>query len=75
MKKVIDIKGMTCSHCSRRVDKALNNLEGVKAKVNLKKNQATISYGGVLTDEVIKEAVKNAGYEVTAINEKKGFFS
>lgn len=75
MKKIVKIKGMTCGHCSARVDKALNELEGVKAKVDLKKNLAIVSHDGTLADDRLKEAVENAGYEVTAISQKKGLFS
>ncbi|MGC3978531.1 MAG: cation transporter [Paludibacteraceae bacterium] len=36
MEKILKIKGMSCSHCAMRVEKALNKIEGVVAKVDLK---------------------------------------
>lgn len=30
MKKVLKIEGMMCSHCTGRVDKALNDMDGSK---------------------------------------------
>lgn len=74
MKKIVEIKGMTCEHCQRRVDKALNDIEGIEAKVNLKKNNATLNYSKDVDDQVIKDAIDEAGYEVTSIKEKKGLF-
>lgn len=32
MKKIMEIKGMTCEHCQARVEKALNSIDGVEAK-------------------------------------------
>lgn len=75
MKKIIDIKGMTCAHCQAAVEKALNGIDGVEAKVDLKKNQATVNLQKEIADEVLKEAIEEAGYEVTSITVKKGLFN
>ena len=40
MKKEMLIEGMSCMHCSGRVEKALNGLDGVNAKVDLEKKTA-----------------------------------
>ncbi len=74
MKKIIEIKGMTCEHCQARVDKVLNGIDGIKAKVELKKNRAFATYSKDIADQVIKDAIEDAGYEVTSIKEKKGLF-
>ena len=66
MTKVVKVDGMTCGHCSARVEKALNELEGVTAKVDLDKAEATVS--GEVTDELIRETITEAGYEVVSIN-------
>lgn len=67
MKKIIHITGMSCKHCQARVEKALNTLEGTKAKVDLKKNLATVSMRSEITDVQLREAVEDAGYEVESI--------
>ncbi len=72
MKKILTIEGMTCGHCAARVEKALNTLPGVKAKVNLSKKQAAVS--GDATAEQLTKAVEDAGYKVTSVLEKKGLF-
>jgi copper ion binding protein len=75
MKKIIEIKGMSCGHCQARVEKALNELDGVEAKVELKKNRAVVNLTKDVEDQVLTDAVTEAGYEVVSVNEKKGLFS
>ena len=75
MKKVIEINGMSCGHCQARVEKALNAITGVEAKVELKKNRAVVNLKSEVPDETLKNAVTEAGYEVVSIAEKKGLFS
>ena len=67
MKKTIKIEGMMCSHCTGRVDKALNALDGVTATVSLEDKVAYVTVDGAVTDEELKKAVVDAGYEVTGI--------
>ncbi|HZJ86046.1 MAG TPA: cation transporter [Erysipelotrichaceae bacterium] len=65
MEKIVKIEGMTCGHCSGRVDKALNALHGVSATVDLENNQAVVS--GDVSDEVITSTITEAGYKVVSI--------
>ena len=51
MKKLLAIEGMTCEHCQARVEKALNGIEGVQAKVNLKHKEATVTLSRDVPDE------------------------
>jgi len=74
MKKEITVNGMSCGHCQARVEKALNAIPGVEAKVDLKKKTATVSLSGEVADEVLMNAVREAGYDPVAIKEKKGLF-
>ena len=68
MKKTMIVEGMSCGHCSARVDKALNALEGVKATVDLESKTAAIETTGAVTDEQLKAAVVEAGYEVASLD-------
>lgn len=43
MEKILQIKGMSCMHCSARVEKALNSIDGVEAKVDLETNTAKVN--------------------------------
>lgn len=75
MKKIIEINGMSCEHCQARVEKVLNEIDGVEAKVELKKNRAIVNLKENVDDNKLKEAITEAGYEVVSITEKKGLFS
>ena len=65
--RTVVIDGMTCEHCKARVESRLNSLDGVLAKVNLKRKTAVVSMEKDVEDEVIKKAIENAGYEVIEI--------
>lgn len=65
--RTVVIDGMTCEHCKARVESRLNSLDGVLAKVNLKRKTAVVSMEKDVEDEVIKKAIENAGYEVIDI--------
>ncbi len=75
MKKIIEINGMSCGHCQARVEKVLNEIDGVNAKVELKKNRAIVNLSKEVSDQTLKDAVMEAGYEVGSVTEKKGLFS
>lgn len=74
MKKVIEIKGMSCGHCQARATKALNGIDGVDAKVDLKKNQAVVNLASDVADQVFIDALSEVDLEVVSIGEKKGLF-
>ena len=67
MKKTINIYGMMCSHCTGRVEKALNEINGVHATVSLEDACAYVEVDENVTDEMLADAVSHAGYEVTEI--------
>ncbi|MCQ4894774.1 heavy metal translocating P-type ATPase [Anaerotruncus sp. DFI.9.16] len=68
MKKTMVIEGMSCGHCSARVEKALNALDGVTAKVDLEAKTASIETEGRVSDEQMKAAVTDAGYDVVSLS-------
>lgn len=68
MKKEMVIEGMMCGHCSARVEKALNAIDGVSAKVDLDKKTAYIELSKDVADDVLKNAVTEADYEVVSIS-------
>lgn len=75
MKKIIEINGMSCGHCQATVEKALNGIAGVEAKVELAKKRAIVKLQQGVEDSVLSEAVTEAGFEVVSITEKKGLFA
>ena len=67
IEKTLKIKGMSCGHCSARVEKVLNAIDGVEAKVDLESNSAKLTLSRDISDEVIKKAVDDIGYEVVEV--------
>lgn len=67
MKKEMIVEGMSCMHCSGRVEKALNEIDGVSAKVDLEKKTAYVDLTKDVSDEVLSKAVTDAGYDVVSI--------
>ena len=67
MKKTMKIEGMMCGHCTGRVDKALNALEGVQAEVSLEDKAAYLTISGDVSDELLKKTVEDEGYQVVEI--------
>ena len=67
MKKSILIDGMMCAHCQGHVSKALNALDGVSAEVSLEDKAAYVTLTKEVSDEVLRQAVADAGYTVTGI--------
>ncbi|MBR5341311.1 MAG: copper-translocating P-type ATPase [Erysipelotrichaceae bacterium] len=65
MNKVVTIEGMMCEKCVAHVAEALKAL-GAEVKVSLEEGKAYLNDTG-LTDQQIKEAVTEAGYNVVAI--------
>lgn len=65
--KTLVIEGMRCPHCSARVEKALGELSGVSAKVDLGAKTATVTMKKERTDDELKKAVEELGFTVTEI--------
>ena len=65
--KIIHIDGMMCTHCTGRVEKALNDLPGVEATVDLDSKSAAVTCTPDVSDDTLRQAVEDAGYHVTDI--------
>lgn len=65
--KTIKIEGMSCEHCSARVETVLNEIDGVTAKVNLEEKTATVELSKEITDDALSKTIANAGYTVVEI--------
>lgn len=68
MNKKIYIEGMSCGHCVKHVEEALKELPGVKSvNVSLQDKVADLELTQDISDEEIKAAIDDAGYEVVKI--------
>lgn len=64
-KTVLKIEGMHCSGCSTRLERVLNGIECVSAKVSLENKNASVEYDTQkVTLNQICEAIEDAGFEV-----------
>ena len=63
---ILKINGMKCTGCSRRVERALKNTDGIEsASVNLETREAHISYNkDLVTYDKICETIVDLGFEV-----------
>lgn len=68
MTKIITIEGMSCQNCVKHVTNALNDIKGVtNVKVNLENKQAFVDVTDEVTDDILIEAITDAGYDVVNI--------
>ncbi|MCI7803450.1 MAG: heavy metal translocating P-type ATPase [Erysipelotrichaceae bacterium] len=68
MEKTLKIEGMMCGHCEMHTKKALEALEGVtKAEVSYKTGTAVVTLEKNISDDILKQAVLDQGYQVTDI--------
>ena len=59
----LPIEGMTCASCANRIERNLNELEGVSATVNFATESARVEYDtGTVAPEQLLGAVESAGY-------------
>lgn len=58
----LDVDGMSCGACARRVANKLNKLEGVRASVDFGSKVAIIEADSAVSVSELCEAVQNAGY-------------
>lgn len=68
MTKTMKIEGMMCGHCEMHTKKALEALDGViSAEVSHTEGTAIITLEKDISDDVLKQAVEEQGYQVTGI--------
>ena len=65
MEKKVIIEGMMCMHCRAHAEKALNAIPGATATVDLDSKTAIVT--GDVSDDAIRAAIAEAGYEVISI--------
>ena len=70
MKKQLKVEGMMCQNCVKHVTKALEGVPGATdVQVSLENKSAAVTVPEMTSDDVLKAAVEEAGYEVTEIRD------
>lgn len=68
MKKVVTVDGMMCMHCVSHVKEALSKVAGVSdVEVSLDDKTATLYCEDSVTDQMLMDAVKEAGYTPVSV--------
>lgn len=69
MEKVIGIDGISCQHCVKSVTKALNAIAGCQViEVSLELKQAKVKVEPQVSDEMLKQAIVDDGFECRSIS-------
>ena len=69
MTKTMIIEGMMCTHCTGRVEKTLAAIDGVSAvEMSLEGKSATLTLSKDVDDQVLTDAITEAGYEVVSVS-------
>ena len=67
--KTIDVDGMTCEKCIFKVVRALEKVDGVKlAAASLEQQSARVGLKENISDDVLREAIRKAGYTAGAVS-------
>ncbi len=66
--KTMTVEGMMCPHCEATVKKTLEAISGVEsAKPSFKSGKVEVVLSAPVADEILRSAVENDGYKVTAV--------
>jgi Cu+-exporting ATPase len=65
------VQGMTCAACAARIEKTLNEIDGVEAAVNYATETAMVAYDGESqSKEVVLQAISNIGYSAHPVDDE-----
>ena len=61
--RIFEVTGMHCGHCEAHVKEMIEKIDGVQsAEASHKKNRVIVIADEKVTDEMIKNAIKEAGF-------------
>lgn len=61
------VEGMHCENCKNRIERAINEMDGAVAKVDLKKKRAVISMDREIASEEFVHRIENLDFQVTEV--------
>ena len=69
MTTTLSVSGMRCGKCVDKIEKFIGEIEGVSLiDVNLEKSQVKIEFNAPATQELISEAILDAGFGIDEHN-------
>ena len=66
---IVQIEGMHCQNCKNRIERKLNELDGVVSKVNLEKKEARVSYYQQVDQATICDVIERLDFKVVSIRQ------
>lgn len=64
VKQVINVDGMSCSHCAKKVENSLKEVDGVlKVSVNLDKKEVIITSKFEIDTSLLRKKIEDLGYK------------
>ena len=64
IKQVIGVDGMSCSHCAKKVENSLKEVDGViKVSVNLDKKEVIITSKFEIDASLLRKKIEDLGYK------------
>ena len=65
------VQGMTCAACAARIEKTLNDIDGVEAAVNYATETAMVAFNGeALSQDAVLTAISNIGYSAHPVDDE-----
>jgi len=67
----LNVGGMTCASCQRRVEKALNKIDGVSSSVNYATGSAVINSEQQIDPNILIQVIEKSGYTASLTSKAK----
>jgi len=64
----LQLTGMSCASCAAKIERSLNDLDGVQATVNFAVERAHVQHGPQVSEHDLIDAVEHTGYRASVID-------
>jgi Cu+-exporting ATPase len=64
----LQLSGMSCASCAAKIERSLNDLEGVRATVNFAVESAHVEHGPQVSEHDLIQAVESTGYHASVVD-------
>ena len=68
----LQVTGMSCASCAAKIERGLNDLDGVRATVNFAVERAHVEHGAQVSEHDLIHAVESTGYHASVIDHSIG---
>ncbi len=67
----LKLTGMSCASCAAKIERNLNQLDGVQASVNFAVEQAHVEHGPLVSADDLVRAVESTGYQAAVVDHSR----